>query len=118
VALEAQSYGRPVICFGKGGSLETVSGTFELANLPKANDEKLLTGIFFREQTADSLANAILSFESSEEIFVPEDIQSHAREFDSSIFVDRLRTYIEFAIANGRGLPEAKLPLNGEIRTT
>src|SRR5262249_15373623 len=28
VPLEAQSYGRPVIAFGKGGSLETVVGTY------------------------------------------------------------------------------------------
>ncbi len=28
VPLEAQSYGRPVIAFGKGGSLETVIGTY------------------------------------------------------------------------------------------
>ena len=28
VPLEAQSYGRPVIAFGKGGSLETVDGAY------------------------------------------------------------------------------------------
>jgi glycosyltransferase involved in cell wall biosynthesis len=47
--LEVQACGRPVIAFGKGGALETVI------------DNK--TGIFFEEQTPDSLADAILRFE-------------------------------------------------------
>ena len=100
VALEAQSYGRPVIAFGKGGSLETVRGTYNLADLRNGDAQKLITGIFFEKQTADSLAKGILSFESVEDVFVPEEIQSHARKFDTSIFVERLQTYIQSVIAN------------------
>jgi glycosyltransferase involved in cell wall biosynthesis len=100
VALEAQSYGRPVICYGKGGSLETVRGAYTLADLKNADAHKVITGIFFEKQTADSLANAILSFESAEDVFVQEEIQSHARKFDTSIFVERLQNYIQSVMVN------------------
>lgn len=94
VALEAQSYGRPVIAFGKGGSLETVIGTYAPVSEQEPDGEKASTGVFFREQTADSLAAAILSFESCEGMFSPHAIQAHAREFDTSIFLARMRAYI------------------------
>jgi glycosyltransferase involved in cell wall biosynthesis len=100
VPLEAQSYGRPVIAYGKGGSLETVRGSYLPISEAGTGEEGLLTGVFFREQTAESLAKAILGFESSEEAFLPLEIQSHAREFDTSIFLDRMRDYIEQAVSN------------------
>ena len=49
VPVEAQAAGTPVIAFGKGGALETVK------------DGE--TGLFFREQTVESLCNAIEEFE-------------------------------------------------------
>jgi glycosyltransferase involved in cell wall biosynthesis len=99
VSLEAQSYGRPVIAFGKGGSLETVIGQFTPIREQTAEEYGAITGVFFQKQAADSLTEAILSFESSEEMFLPRHIQSHARKFDTSIFVDRMRTYINCAMA-------------------
>jgi glycosyltransferase involved in cell wall biosynthesis len=96
VPLEAQSYGRPVIALGKGGSLETVIGIYNPSL--KGGAERVVTGVFFQEQTVDSLANAILSFEASEEIFLPRQIQLHARKFDTSIFLDRMRNYINCVI--------------------
>jgi glycosyltransferase involved in cell wall biosynthesis len=106
VPLEAQSYGRPVIAFGKGGSLETVLGADNPAVQQKKKDDKAITGIFFEKQTADSLADAILSFEASEDKFVPENIQLHARQFDTSIFVKRLRNYIESVMVSRTEVPE------------
>jgi glycosyltransferase involved in cell wall biosynthesis len=100
VPLEAQSYGRPVIAFGKGGSLETVVGTYSPMGEQKSCQNRAMTGVFFKEQTADSLAEAILCFESSEEMFVPQDIQLHARKFDTAIFLDRLRAYINSVTSN------------------
>lgn len=100
VPLEAQSYGRPVIAFGKGGSLETVRGTYAQTRKQNAEDDAAITGVFFKEQTADSLAEAILCFESSEQMFVPEHIQLHARKFDTAIFLDRMRNYIDSVISN------------------
>jgi glycosyltransferase involved in cell wall biosynthesis len=98
VSLEAQSYGRPVIAFGKGGSLETVIGTYT----PGRTEDRAFTGVFFREQTVDSLANAILSFEACEELFLPEIIRSHARKFDTSIFIERMRAYISSVMTTAR----------------
>lgn len=49
VPVEAQATGTPVIAFGRGGALETV-----------VEGE---TGLFFREQTVDSLCQAIEEFE-------------------------------------------------------
>lgn len=85
VPIEAQSYGRPVIAYGKGGSLETViSG---------------VTGVHFQHQTAESLANAILEFEQSQQRFCPERIQQHARQFDSAVFRDAMRNAVASALA-------------------
>lgn len=85
VPLEAQSYGRPVIALNRGGALETVRG--DLEDRP--------TGIFFEEQNADSLAEAILSFERIERVFNPNHIRDHALQFDTSIFKERMRTLID-----------------------
>jgi glycosyltransferase involved in cell wall biosynthesis len=98
VPLEAQSYGRPVIAFGKGGSLETVVGAHSPICAQKVHKNPIVTGVFFKEQTTVSLAEAILSFESCEGIFLPRHIQLHARKFDTSIFVSRLRKYIDGVI--------------------
>ena len=92
VPLEAQSFGRPVIAYGKGGSLETVLGGFTPIT---ADDTGGLTGVFFQEQTCASLAGAILNFEACEHRFVPEQIQQHAYKFDASVFAKRLRTFVE-----------------------
>ena len=56
VPIEAQAYGTPVIAYAKGGALETVVG--------HASDNKLITGIFFREQTIWSLIVAVNKFEN------------------------------------------------------
>jgi glycosyltransferase involved in cell wall biosynthesis len=98
VPLEAQSFGRPVIAFGKGGSLETVVG-IQVEQRPDSETDGF-TGLFFQEQTPESLAQAILSFEARERIFVPEQIQAHARTFDTSVFIDRLSMYIKSAMMN------------------
>jgi glycosyltransferase involved in cell wall biosynthesis len=97
VPLEAQAYGRPVIAYGKGGSLETVIGA-------RADGETLLqdpnlTGVFFEDQSADSLARAILAFESSEELFSPIHAQNHARQFDTSVFLTRMSSFINSVTA-------------------
>jgi hypothetical protein len=50
--------------------------------------------VSFPEQCADSLAEAILAFESCGEIFTPDQIQLLAYQFDRWIFVDRMHNYI------------------------
>lgn len=99
VPLEAQSHGRPVIAYGKGGSLETVAGICPPLEIDGDAPLHGITGMFFQEQTPASLAQTILNFEAIERRFVPEQIQAHAREFDESVFVERLGQFIEAAIA-------------------
>ena len=55
VPLEAQACGRPVIAYGAGGSLETVRG------MGAGKGEA--TGIYFSEQTVESLMEGIPRFE-------------------------------------------------------
>jgi glycosyltransferase involved in cell wall biosynthesis len=85
VPLEAQSCGRPVIAYGHGGSLETVRG---------AEDDAAPTGLFFAEQTAESMADAILRFEARESSFSPAAAQAHAATFATPIFLASMRQQI------------------------
>ncbi|MCL2859208.1 MAG: glycosyltransferase [Oscillospiraceae bacterium] len=79
VTVEAQSCGRPVIAYGKGGVLDSVI------------DEK--TGIFFKEQTVESLKNAILKFEKMG--FDKKEIREHALEFDESVFRKKIEEFVD-----------------------
>lgn len=88
VPVEAQSYGRPVIAYGRGGALETVKG---LQDSVTAEDA---TGIFFHEQSVESLMEAILRFESLENRFNPQAIRAHVQRFDASRFRTEIETFI------------------------
>ncbi len=78
--VEAMASGRPVIAYAGGGALETVTEE---------------TGIFFKEQTVDSLIEAILLFEREKQRFNPEKIREHALRFDKEIFKETFRDYVE-----------------------
>jgi len=90
VPVEAQSFGRPVIAFGRGGALETVVGGFPTDLFAPETS----TGVFFAEQSADSLAAAIRFFESNEGRFSPAFIRRHAERFDASHFKAEMRAFI------------------------
>jgi glycosyltransferase involved in cell wall biosynthesis len=79
--VEAQSYGRPVIAYAKGGALETV--------VESKNCVAESTGIFFHQQDSSALARAIEAFEAVEWDFSPEYIRRHSLKFDTSVFADR-----------------------------
>jgi glycosyltransferase involved in cell wall biosynthesis len=85
VPLEAQAYGRPVLAYAKGGSLETVRGL----------EHDYPTGVFFNEQTVDSICAAIKEFEASEHRFNPHRIRAHARNFDRQVFMTRMDQYVQ-----------------------
>jgi len=93
VALEAQACGRPVIAFGKGGSLETVRGCPD-DSLGDKQKLDTATGVFFFEQTEEAVARAMLRFEALESDLSPLVIQDHARQFDTGIFKERMWNYI------------------------
>jgi glycosyltransferase involved in cell wall biosynthesis len=75
--VEAQACGTPIIAFGKGGALETVT-------------EK--TGVFFGEQTVKSLNSAIVNFEKK--TFSPSDCRASAERFSEEIFRENIRRFI------------------------
>ncbi|MBA2394967.1 MAG: glycosyltransferase [Ktedonobacteraceae bacterium] len=77
--LEAQASGRPVIAYGAGGALASVIDG--------------VTGRFFREQTIESLAAVLSTFD--ERMFQPESIRNHALEFDTPRFQRRILQFIE-----------------------
>jgi glycosyltransferase involved in cell wall biosynthesis len=91
VPIEAQAAGRPVIAFGKGGTLETIVG-FNPSESPTAEQS---TGLFFDRQTVDSLVEAIQRFESLEHQFSPRFIRSHAERFAKANFQQKLAGFIE-----------------------
>jgi len=95
VPVEAQSYGRPVIAYGRGGAVETV--------IPLTNSTGInATGIFFSEQTPEAVGEAILRFEESEYKFNPVYIQGHADNFNSRVFSEK----IQALVAESLGLRE------------
>lgn len=83
--VEAQACGTPVIAFGKGGVLETI----------RPYGEVNPTGIFFAEQTADSLLRAVLHFETLQGSFLPVNCRNNALRFSEERFHSELDDYIK-----------------------
>lgn len=81
--VEAQACGTPVIAYGKGGALETVCG---------AGSENQ-TGIFFPEQTAESIIEAVNRFEKIK--INAEDCRKNAERFSEERFRQEFMKYVE-----------------------
>jgi len=81
VPIEAQACGTPVIAYGKGGALETVI------------DGK--TGIFFRDQSVESLKEAIEKFEGLDITWNPKIIRENAEKFSKKRFQKELQQLVE-----------------------
>lgn len=80
--VEAQAAGRPVIAYAAGGALDTV--------VPGE------TGIFFKDQSVESLMAAIETFETQQ--FDPRRVRRQAEKFSVSRFKAELRTWIDAAM--------------------
>jgi glycosyltransferase involved in cell wall biosynthesis len=76
--VETMACGRPVIAYGKGGVLDSV--------VPDK------TGLFFPEQSGDSLAEAILDFEKRE--FDSAEIRRHAEGYSKESFRRQVAGFI------------------------
>jgi len=85
--VEAQAFGRPVIAYGHGGSLETVR-----VNDPFGRSD---TGVFFDSQTVECVIDGILRFVAQEHVFVPNEIRTHALQFDVAVFRQHLKIFID-----------------------
>lgn len=79
VSVEAQYFGTPVLSYAKGGSLETVI--------------KGKTGLFFKEQTVDSLVKAVKEFEKQK--FLVQDLLINVQKFSKDLFKERILSIIK-----------------------
>jgi len=83
VPVEAMSFGRPVIAYGRGGATETVRGFSPQDSTTAAT----CSGMLFQEQTADSLRDAMRVFERVQSQFSPFWIKQSVERFDESYFI-------------------------------
>ena len=79
IPLEVMAYGIPVLAFGKGGALETV--------VENRKDIQKSSGLFFSEQTLDSLEKILVDFEAVEDQFDDDWIVNHAKKFREENFI-------------------------------
>lgn len=91
VPVEAQASGTPVIAFGSGGALETVVGL-------DANSPEPPTGVFFEQQTPESLRDAVHRFEANQHRFSARACSEHAAAFGVSAFKRRLQEEVGRAL--------------------
>jgi glycosyltransferase involved in cell wall biosynthesis len=82
--VEAQAAGCPVIAYKGGGALETVI------------DE--ITGVYFQEQSAESLIEAIQRFEASAHCFRVNDLVQNAQRFSKARFLEEFRKIVENSV--------------------
>jgi glycosyltransferase involved in cell wall biosynthesis len=86
--LEATAAGRPVLAYGRGALTETVVDG--------------VTGLFFREQTAAALIDALERSEVTG--WSPEKIRAHALRFNEETFRREMAAFVETALAaRGQG---------------
>ena len=86
--VEAQACGTAVIAFGKGGALETVRGV----------DQERATGVFFFEQTAAALRDAVMRFEESSDIISPTACRENALRFSPERFRKEISEFVTKAL--------------------
>ncbi len=91
--VESMAAGRPVVAYGKGGALETVVPLDD----PQGRHP---TGVFFAEQSVESLCAAMEELEANLERFQPLQLARHAAGFSGERFLARMREFlVEFLAA-------------------
>src|SRR5581483_4917425 len=100
VPVEAQSFGRPVIAYGRGGILETVQGI----QSDTAFAASVSTGVFFQEQSSNALIEAIRLFESVEFKFSPSFIRHSVDRFNAAHFTSEMYQFITEKVESHRTL--------------
>jgi glycosyltransferase involved in cell wall biosynthesis len=85
VPLEAAAAGRPVLAYARGGALETV--------------REGVTGLFFAEQTPESLNAGLDRLEAMGDAFDPAAASAWAAKFDAEVFERRMRAYLDDMLA-------------------
>ena len=82
------SAGTPVIAYGRGAINETM--------IPLGQKDETPTAVFFYEQTAESLIEAVKMFETCK--FKSDDLVSHASKWSIAPFKKKIREYVESTI--------------------
>lgn len=93
--VEAQACGTPVIAFGKGGACESVID----------DTQPLPTGVFFEEQTVESIQRAVRRFEANEHKFSPESCRINAERFSEAAFREAFLAVVLKATEKRKNLP-------------
>jgi glycosyltransferase involved in cell wall biosynthesis len=95
--LEAQACGTPVLAFAKGGAMETVVDG--------------VTGLYFHEQSASAICDAVRKFEALPGHFDPARIRAHAERFSTRQFRRQFRQYVEARWAEHIGEAGTRTPV-------
>jgi glycosyltransferase involved in cell wall biosynthesis len=106
VPVEAQACGTPVIAYGRGGVTESVIAG--------------KTGVFFTEQTIESLCDAVMRFERDYAAFEPAFIRAHSEKFNATRFREEFLKLVEdewiaFHSVAGRRPSEDELFLSPDL---
>ena len=83
--VEAQACGTPVIAFGRGGVCESVIGL----------ESDRPTGVFFAEQSADSICEAVIEFEKNSDRILPINCCENAMRFSTERFQEKLLNFVK-----------------------
>lgn len=83
--IEAMSAGVPVLAYARGGALETVK------------DGE--TGLFFHQQSPQSLANCITKFEKNGVSLSREEIREYSLTFSEDVFKERISMFVNERLA-------------------
>jgi glycosyltransferase involved in cell wall biosynthesis len=90
--VEAQSCGTPVIAYGKGGVLETICGL----------DQPQPTGVFYNQQTVESLMAAVSEFETSKSRITAAACRANAELFSAERFEREIKNFVDVRVALSR----------------
>lgn len=105
IPVEAQACGTPVIAYGAGGALETV--------ISAEHDKVRGTGLFFKEQNAYSLTQAVERFESIASAIKPEICRKNAEGFSPEKFRSLLTQIVDEALAANNQKQQQELKRTG-----
>ena len=83
--IEAQAHGTPVIGYRRGGLTETIAGL----------ENERPTGVFFDEQTAEAIADAVRTFERVRDRIDAQACRANAQRFASSRFDAEFLAFVE-----------------------
>ena len=106
VPVEAQSFGRPVIAYEGGGARETVLGLRPGESVGAEES----TGVFFSNQSVESLVEAVGFFEAVEARFSPVFIRGQVQRFSGDRFKAEMRAFVTEKLAEFRSLAEVPRP--------